>query len=167
MGDSAEQAMATVVRMDPTADYRQLTVVDGAGRVAGHTGHHALGVYRVVLGDAVIAAGNLLAAPSVVDAMLRGFQRSDAGNLAGRLLDGLAAGEGAGGEVGPLHSAGLAVTHPTAGWAETDLRVDWDETDPVGHLRHLWSIWEPQRLDYITRGIDPARAPAYGVPGDQ
>ena len=26
---------------------------------------------------------------------------------------------------------------------------------------------EPQRQDYITRGLHPASAPAYGVPGDQ
>jgi hypothetical protein len=29
-----------------------------------------------------------------------------------------------------------------------------------------WRIWQPQRDDYVTRGIDPPRAPGYGVPGE-
>ena len=65
-----------------------------------------------------------------------------------------------------MHSAGLAVTHPTAGWADTDLRVDWHD-DPIGELGRLWALWQPQRQDYITRGLHPASAPAYGVAGDQ
>jgi uncharacterized Ntn-hydrolase superfamily protein len=82
------------------------------------------------------------------------------------LLDGLYAGLATGGEAGPVHSAGLAVTHPSAGWAETELRVDWHD-DPLGELRLLWQRWQPVREDYITRGLHPASAPAYGVPGDE
>ena len=29
------------------------------------------------------------------------------------------------------------------------------------------AAWQPQREDYITRGLHPASAPAYGVAGDQ
>ena len=42
-GDSAAEAMAAVVAADPTSDYRQLTVVDTAGRVAGHSGRRYVG----------------------------------------------------------------------------------------------------------------------------
>lgn len=165
-GDSAAEAMAAVVAADPTAGYRQLTVVDTAGRVAGHSGRHTLGIHHLAFGDGAIAAGNLLASRDVIDVMLAAFERSPAGTLATRLLASLTAALSAGGEAGPVHSAGLAVTHPAAGWADTDLRVDWHD-DPVGELGRLWELWEPQRQDYITRGLDPASAPAYGVPGDQ
>ena len=56
--------------------------------------------------------------------------------------------------------------HRAAGWADTDLRVDWHD-DPIGELGRLWALWQPQRQDYITRGLHPASAPAYGVPGDR
>jgi len=165
-GDSATEAMAAVVAADSTADYRQLTVVDSAGRVAGHSGPRTLGVHHLVCGDGAVAAGNLLASSGVIDVMLAAFERNPADPLAARLLHALTAALAAGGEAVPVRSARLAVTHPTAGWAETDLRVDWDD-DPIGKLDRLWALWQPQRQDYITRGLDPASAPAYGVPGDQ
>ena len=98
--------------------------------------------------------------------MLAAFGHNPADTLAARLLHALTAALSAGGEAGPVHSAGLAVTHPTAGWADTDLRVDWHD-DPIGELGRLWALWQPQRQDYITCGLHPASAPAYGVPGDQ
>lgn len=165
-GDGATEAMAAVVAADPTTDYRQLTVVDTAGRVAGHSGRHTLGIHHLACGDGAIAAGNLLASSDVIDVMLAAFERGSGDTLAARLLRALTAAVSAGGEAGPVHSAGLAVTHPSAGWADTDLRVDWHD-DPIGELGRLWELWQPQRQDYITRGLDPASAPAYGVPGDQ
>jgi uncharacterized Ntn-hydrolase superfamily protein len=165
-GDSAAEAMAAVVAADSTSEYRQLTLVDRAGRVAGHSGRHTLGRHHLAFGDGAVAAGNLLASSDVIDAMLAAFEHHPADTLAARLLRALTAALSAGGEAGPVHSAGLAVTHPTAGWAETDLRVDWHD-DPIGELGRLWALWQPLSQDYITRGLDPASAPAYGVPGDQ
>ncbi|MGA0122706.1 MAG: DUF1028 domain-containing protein, partial [Gaiellales bacterium] len=45
--------------------YRQLAAVDLAGRTALHSGAEALGVVGEHTGDAVVSAGNLLAAPDV------------------------------------------------------------------------------------------------------
>jgi uncharacterized Ntn-hydrolase superfamily protein len=165
-GDSAAEAMAAVVAADPTADYRQLTVVDTAGRVAGHSGRHTLGTHHLAIGDGAVAAGNLLASTDVIKVMLAAFEHNQADTFAARLLHALTAALSSGGEAGPVHSAGLAVTHPTAGWADTDLRVDWHD-HPIGELGRLWALWQPQRQDYITRGLHPASAPAYDVPGDQ
>jgi len=164
-GRSASEAVAAVVAGDPTADYRQLSAVDAAGTTAAHSGRRALGIHSVVHGAGVVGAGNLLASPQVIDAMVGGYTASENDELEARLLDGLLAAAQAGGEAGPVHSAGLAVLHPTAGWASTDLRVDWHD-DPVTELQRIWQIWQPQRHDYITRGIDPSRAAGYGVPGE-
>ena len=71
----------------------------------------------------------------------------------------------AGGEKGPVKSAGLLVVDKQI-WPLVDLRVDWSEDDPVAGLRDLWERYQPQMRDYVTRALDPRSAPAYGVPGD-
>ncbi|MCY1217675.1 hypothetical protein D9M72_295960 [compost metagenome] len=48
-----------------------------------------------------------------------------------------------------------------------DLRVDWAEEGPIGELERLWVAYKPQMQDYVARAHDPARAPSYGVPGDE
>lgn len=164
-GRPASEAIAAVVAEEPTADYRQLTAVDASGATAAHSGRRTLGVHNVVHGMGVVGAGNLLASPQVIEAMVGGYAGSEHDDLAARLLDGLLAACRSGGEAGPVHSAGLAVLHPTAGWASTDLRVDWHD-DPVTELCRIWHVWRPQRDDYITRGLDPSRARRYGVPGE-
>ena len=80
-------------------------------------------------------------------------------------IAGLQAGLQAGGEAGPLHSAGLRVAR-TVPWPVTDLRVDWSET-PIADLSTLLEVWLPQRDEYVTRALDPTAAPRYGVPGDE
>ncbi len=93
-------------------------------------------------------------APSVIDAVVDGFEAAT-GELEERLLAALEAGLDAGGEAGPLHSAGLSVVRTCRG-AVTDLRVDWSD-EPVDDLRELLEVWLPQRDDYVTRGLDPDR----------
>jgi uncharacterized Ntn-hydrolase superfamily protein len=52
-------------------------------------------------------------------------------------------------------------------WYVVDLRVDWREDDPIEELGRLWALWKPQIDDYVARALDPASAPAFGVPGDE
>lgn len=164
-GADAGNALAAVVAATPpgTASWRQLLVVDAAGRTAIHSGDHALGTVGEHVGDGAVAAGNLLASPGVPRAMVEAFAAS-AGLLETRLLAALVAGTAAGGEAGPVHSAGLAVVDGS-GWRVTDLRVDWSP-DPVGELGALVDVWLPQRDAYVQRALDPAASPGYGVPGD-
>jgi uncharacterized Ntn-hydrolase superfamily protein len=163
-GDSAEEALAALRERDDTTDYRQIAVIGTQGPPAVHSGGRTLGVHHSRTSQHAAAAGNLLDDTGVVDAVLDGFE-SATGELEERLLTGLQAGLAAGGEAGDLHSAGLAVVRD-AGWRETDLRVDWSPA-PITDLQALLEVWLPQRQDYVTRGIDPSTAPAYGVPGDE
>jgi uncharacterized Ntn-hydrolase superfamily protein len=71
----------------------------------------------------------------------------------------------AGGEAGPVRSAGLGVVAGVA-WRITDLRVDWHD-DPIGELERLVALWLPRRDDYLGRALAPAESPSYGVPGDE
>jgi uncharacterized Ntn-hydrolase superfamily protein len=168
-GASADAALATVAADAPHSEHRQLAVVDAQGRSAAWSGARALGVNGTRTGDGWAAAGNMLASESVLDALGAAFAES-AGEpeLEARLIAALAAGVDAGGEEGPLHSAGLLVAD-AVDWPVTNLRVDWAAEDgpgPVAGLARLWEVWAPQRDDYVTRALDPASAPAYGVPGD-
>jgi uncharacterized Ntn-hydrolase superfamily protein len=134
------------------------------------SGAQTLGIHGTRTGDGWACAGNLLASESVLDAVGAGFCASGDPELEGRLLHALAAGLQAGGEAGPLGSAGLLVAGAVA-WPITDLRVDWADDDddgagPIERLTALWERWAPQRDDYVTRGLDPRAAPSYGVPGD-
>lgn len=163
-GIGARAALDGVVQGHELIEYRQLTVLGLDGVGAAFTGAKALGVHHDRIGSGVVAAGNLLAGTEVVDAVVEAFEGA-AGELEERLVAALDAGLAAGGEAGPLHSAGLAVVRRVP-WRETDLRVDWSEK-PIAELGELVDVWLPQRDDYVTRGLDPTAAPSYGVPGDE
>ena len=163
-GASADEALVTLADRDATLDYRQLSVLGATGPGATRSGPHTLGTYASVVGEDAVCAGNMLASTEVPSVMLAAFDAAS-GDLESRLLAAMQAGLAAGGEAGPVHSAGLAVVR-SAGWVETDLRVDWSET-PLEDLADLLEVWLPQRDDYVTRGIDPASSPSYGVPGDE
>jgi uncharacterized Ntn-hydrolase superfamily protein len=163
-GRSADEATAQVVNETELIDYRQLSVVDGSGGSAAFSGEKVLGVYDMARGPHVATAGNLLKDQTIPARMVDAFlERSDV-DLEDRLLSAMKAALALGGEEGPVHSAGMKVVDRVP-WPETDLRVDWSN-DPIRDLEALWRLWRPLRDDYVTRALDPASAPAYGVPGD-
>ena len=164
-GSNADGALKAALAQEQFPDYRQVTVVDTHGNTAVHSGPNSLGVHTQVQGDQAVAAGNLLNHERVIFELLTGYADSAAGAFEERLLDGLRAALAAGGEAGPVHSAGMVVVEDVP-WPVTDLRVDHAD-DPIGDLAELWQLWKPQKNDYRVRGVDPTRAPSYGVPGDQ
>jgi uncharacterized Ntn-hydrolase superfamily protein len=163
-GETAEDAMTLVVAEEAHPENRQLTVVDAVGRVAYFSGARALGTHAAATGHQAVAAGNMLAGAHVVQAIIDSYQTSAAATFEERLLAGLLGGLAAGGEEGPVRSAGLAVVESVT-WRVTDLRVD-DADDPAAELSRLLALWLPQKRDYLTRALDPLAAPSYGVPGD-
>ncbi len=164
-GDTSQQAVDAVMDGRDNADYRQLAVVDLHGGLGHFTGTNILGVNAVSEGGHCVAAGNLLSSIDVPRAMTDAFDAAPDAHLAERLLLGLEAGVAAGGEEGPVHSAALIVHHRQP-YALVDLRCDWDDDDPVGVLRRLWTAYEPEMEPYLVRALNPAAAPSYGVAGD-
>jgi uncharacterized Ntn-hydrolase superfamily protein len=162
-GVDAATAVATVVASEPFTEFRQLVALDTEGRAAIHSGSEALGVVAAYAADGAAAAGNLLATPDVPRRLVEAWLAAE-GPVETRLLAALTAAVAAGGEAGPVHSAGLSVINGS-GWRVTDLRVDWSD-DPLADLTALVRVWLPQRDDYITRALNPGAAPSYGVPGD-
>ncbi len=162
-GVSVEDAVSTTVESTPYAQYRQLVLIDSNGRTSLFTGDRVLGCYSTAQGKHCAAAGNLLDTEAVPAAMIDKFEISG-GSFGKRLLDALKAGVDAGGEAGPLHSAGLLIGGDES-WPRAELRIDWDD-DPIAKMYAGWAVYEPQIDDYITRAIDPRKAASYGVPGD-
>jgi len=163
-GHDAPVVLERMVEARPYSEWRQLAVLDAHGASAWVTGDKGLGITAGAQGDDSVAIGNLLASTAIPAAMVRAFEDSAQRPLADRLLRALEAGLAAGGEAGPVHSAGLCV-YLNEPWPVAELRVDWSET-PVAELRSLWQRYEPQMNDYVLRAKDPTRAPSYGVPGD-
>lgn len=164
-GLTAAEAIAEVRGKGRFIDYRQVLAVDARGGTAIHSGSHALGIWTQAQGVDCAAGGNLLANDLVPQAMVDGFAASK-GPLGDRLIAALRAGRDAGGEAGPVHSAGLMLVDQVP-WPVADLRVDWTETCPVDALAALWALYQPQLAAYVQRALDPRAAPSYGVPGDE
>ena len=165
-GDSAAEAVAKARDGDRFPGYRQLLAVDGVGGTAVHSGARALGIWTSAEGRDCAAAGNLLANDGVPSHMVSAFETAR-GTLGDRLVAALRAAVAAGGEAGPVHSAGLLVVHRES-WPYAELRIDWlPDACPVGALAAAWEVYRPQADDYVTRALNPAAAPSYGVPGDK
>lgn len=164
-GMSADQAIAHIREHGQFIDYRQVLAVDAAGRTAIHSGTNALGIWTEARGENVAAGGNLLANDGVPRAIVDGFLGA-AGPLGDRLIAALRAGLAAGGEAGPVHSAGLMLVDKVS-WPVADLRCDWTEDDPIAAVATAWDIYKPQLAAYVQRALDPRAAPSYGVPGDE
>jgi uncharacterized Ntn-hydrolase superfamily protein len=165
-GRSAADAMDVLKAAAGHLQYRQLTMIDSAGRTAVFSGAHTLGMHGQAQGENAVSAGNLLANSGVPAAIIAAFEASDArSELGQRVISAMQAGLAAGGEAGPIRSAGLILVDAQA-WPLADLRVDWHDA-PLDEIAALWSVWQPQMHDYVTRALDPAGAPSFGVPGDQ
>ncbi len=164
-GASAVEAMAALVQSAPHIEFRQLIAVDAAGGTAVYSGDRTLGTFATAQKHGVVAAGNLLRNEEIPAAMVAAFQRAQ-GHLGDRLLQAMAAALAAGGEEGPVHSAGMVLVRDVP-WPVADLRVDWAEDDPIGQLHKLWDIYKPQLEAYVTRALNPTGAPSFGVPGDR
>jgi len=165
LGATASEAVRIVAGSAKHIGYRQLIAVDAGGRTGVFSGEKTLGTYAAAETVGAIAAGNMLKTKAVPERMIAAFVTAS-GSLGGRLLAAMRAGLDAGGEEGPVHSAGLLLVRDVP-WPVANLRIDWSEADPIADLARLWEIYEPQLDAYVTRALDPTAAPSFGVPGDK
>jgi uncharacterized Ntn-hydrolase superfamily protein len=128
---------------DPDRDLRQVGLVDARGGAAAHTGPgcHAWAGHHV--GDGFACQGNILVGRETVEAMATAF-RASKGELSGRLVTALAAGEKAGGDKRGRQASAVYVVRPNGGYGGmndvlVDLRVD-DHPQPVTELRRLLEL---------------------------
>jgi len=164
-GLSAPDAVAAVIANAQHTEYRQLLAVDAKGQTAIHSGENSLGIHTEHQSLNAAAAGNLLANDTIPEAMVTAFHAAE-GHLGDRLIAAMQAALDAGGEAGPVHSAGMLLVDQQH-WPLAELRCDWSDDCPIEAIAKAWEVYKPQMADYVTRALDPRSAPSYGVPGDE
>ncbi len=132
-GASSETAVADISRADRGRAWRQLSAIGADGAGAAFTGDRNTPWRGSLVAPDVVVAGNMLAGPEVLDAILNAFG-SERGPFPDRLLAALAAGQAAGGDVRGLQSAALLVVSDAS--APLTLRIDWSK-DPIEALGAL------------------------------
>jgi len=165
LGASASEAVSILRETGTYPEYRQVLVVDKHGTAAIGSGDQILGTWAQASATDVAAAGNLLADSGVPQAMVDAYLRTG-GHIGDRLLAAMRAALAAGGEAGPVRSAGMRLVDQVS-WPVADLRVDWSEDCPIEALERVWDVYKPQLADYVARALNPEAAPSYGVPGDE
>ncbi|TDE40661.1 DUF1028 domain-containing protein [Antarcticimicrobium sediminis] len=163
-GMSADAAIAKMASVAKFVEYRQVLAVDINGGTAIHSGPNSLGIWTQAQAENVASGGNLLANDGVPQAIVEGYLCAT-GHIGDRLIAAMRAGLAAGGEAGPVHSAGMQIVDKVA-WPVADLRCDWTEGCPIEAIATAWDVYKPQLDAYVQRALDPREAPSYGVPGD-
>jgi uncharacterized Ntn-hydrolase superfamily protein len=164
-GASAAQTIDVLSQSGTNMAYRQVLAVDQHGTSAIHSGPKSLGIFSHASAANVASGGNLLANDSIPQVIVDAFTGAS-GHLGDRLLIAMRAALDAGGEAGPIHSAGMKIVDQVS-WPVADLRCDWTEACPIENIDAAWQVYKPQLQDYIQRALNPDAAPSYGVPGDE
>ncbi len=139
-GRSAQETVEAMISADEEREHRQLGVVDAEGRAATFTGSDCFEWAGGVTGEHYAAQGNILVGRQTVEAMAKTFEGTS-GDLAGRLLAALDAGQQAGGDSRGRQSSALLVVREGGGYGGDndrvmDLRVD-DHPEPIRELIRL------------------------------
>ena len=163
-GLSAEQAIQNIQSIGKFIEYRQVLAIDKTGMTSIHSGPNSLGIWTQAEGKNVAAGGNLLSNESIPQSIVDAFISSE-GHIGDRLIAAMRSGLKAGGEAGPVHSAGMKIVDKMT-WPIADLRCDWTTNCPIEEVATAWDVYKPQLDAYVQRAIDPREAPSYGVPGD-
>src|SRR5215207_4748346 len=146
-GTDAAETVEALISADTERGHRQLGVVDAQGRATTFTGEECFEWAGGVTGEHYAAQGNILVGRETIEAMAKTFEDAE-GDLAGRLLAALDAGQEAGGDSRGRQSAALLVVREGGGYGGdndrvVDLRVD-DHPDPIRELiriRDLHSLY--------------------------
>jgi uncharacterized Ntn-hydrolase superfamily protein len=139
-GRAPSDVVADFVARDAGETNRQAHMIDAQGRIAQHTGANCVEWAGHCKADNVSIAGNMLAGPEVIAAMLAAWQSAEGQSLVERLLTAMDAGEAAGGDKRGRQSAALVV-HEGQPYPVIDIRAD-DHGEPLVELRRLLAVSE-------------------------
>jgi uncharacterized Ntn-hydrolase superfamily protein len=161
-GRTPEDVLAELTASDGLPAFRQVGIIDAAGRTAQFTGEHCIPHAGNVAGEGWAAQGNMLAADAWHE-MGRAFEETR-GTLAQRLMAALDAAEATGGDWRGRGGAAIVVV-PADGepWERVvDLRVEEGDGSLV-ELRRLLDRAEAYREANRARPAAPVAA-ARGLP---
>ena len=163
-GLGRDDILARMASVDSSFHFRQVGVMKRSGEAFAVTGEKARPWAGHVVADGLVAMGNVLAGPEVVQAMAAAFQRDPSLPLPERLLQALEAGRDAGGQKAGegLHyderSALLRIIGDgpgRRGVTTLDLRVDM-HARAVDEMRRFYEIYKPIIARRELRAKNPA-----------
>jgi uncharacterized Ntn-hydrolase superfamily protein len=137
-GRTPRDIVETLTAADAGRESRQLHIMDGAGRIASHTGAECVDWCGHLKGNGFSIAGNMLAGARVLDDTAKAYIANQKLPFARRLIAAMRAGEAAGGDKRGKQSAALLI-HGEEEWSLLDLRVD-DHKDPLAELERLEAV---------------------------
>jgi len=153
-GCQPDEVLREVQAADAYAPYRQIAILDFAGRVAVATGPKARAWAGEIVGNRYVVSGNVLVGQQVLQAMEEAFVRSGSEELEERLLRAVEAGRDAGGQPEGQTSCALVVYAEHA-FPIVNLRVDV-ALEPVGEMRRILDWFKPLIPYYVSRTLDPS-----------
>ena len=139
-GQSAEEALTSLLQEDDGKAVRQVAMIDVKGSVAAHTGTKCIYAAGHQIGKNYSVQANLMEKETVWPSMANAFERSN-GDLAEKMMAALEAAEAEGGDIRGKQSAAMLVVSgdPTGiPWKDVvmDIRVD-DHAEPLKELKRL------------------------------
>jgi uncharacterized Ntn-hydrolase superfamily protein len=143
-GKSPQAALNELLQDDSGRDFRQVAILDTAGRVATHTGKNCVGWAGHAYGEDFSVQANMMLNNQVIPAMEKAWKDGQALPLAERMVEVLKAAQQVGGDIRGKQSAALLVVSPKntgKPWDDRliDLRVD-DSVDPIAELARLLTV---------------------------
>jgi uncharacterized Ntn-hydrolase superfamily protein len=161
-GLTAAEVRDRLVGSDPAIERRQFAVIDRTGATAVHTGKQCLKWAGALQRDGYSIQGNRLAGEAVLTQAAEAFERGSDEPLSNRLMNALAAGDAAGGDLKGEVSATIYIMAGEE-YPLWDIRVD-HHPDPIAELRRLHGVFSRELLPEICRM--PTRANPGGEPGE-
>ena len=142
-GQSAEEALNSLLAEDEGEAVRQVAMIDVKGSVAAHTGTKCIYAAGHQIGKNYSVQANLMEKETVWPFMANAFERSN-GDLAEKMMAALEAAEAEGGDIRGKQSAAMLIVsgNPTGiPWKDVvmDIRVD-DHAEPLKELKRLIRI---------------------------
>src|SRR5437763_1136253 len=110
-GYTVQQAIDAAVGVTPHSDWRQLALIDSAGRTASFTGASVKLERAEAHGRDCVAIANIVRSAKIPAEMVKAFEAHPEAPLALRLIEALEVGEATGSEYKPLLAAGLVIAH--------------------------------------------------------
>ncbi|KNY19529.1 DUF1028 domain-containing protein [Methylobacterium sp. ARG-1] len=162
-GQTSDAALAAALKIDDRSDLRQIGLVDAGGAAAAWTGAGCTAEAGHRTGPGYAVQGNMLAAPGVIDAMVRAFETGAGCDLDERLMRALEAGDDAGGDRRGKQSAALKIV-AREDYPCLDLRVD-EHAAPVAELRRILAVARRQLVPFVA-GMPRKDGPAGALPED-
>lgn len=139
----SRETLEILTARDELREKRQVAAVDAKGNPAAFTGKQCHDYAGHIIGKNYSVQGNILAGPSVLEAMAREMEKK--GKLEDRIMNALMAAEAQGGDSRGRQSASILISSTKEPFEEgsdvyMDIRVE-DSTDPLPELKRVMKIW--------------------------